>query len=126
MKENAAVKEKPLTTAEKLDRLYGMILERDSSVSEIDIRIETLQKERREKTGVIDEEIALLEAEIKEECLGAEESTKGRFLQVVFTKGRKIFDSTGFKDSYPALYEKFTTLSKPSVSIRGVALKEKG
>lgn len=117
-----AIEIKELSTAEKLDRIYALQIERADSVKDIDAQISLLQEERNRKTVNVDAELAQLEGEVKEECLSKGETIKGRFLQVVFTKGKTIFDSTLFKQAHPTLFDTYSKVSKASASIRAMVV----
>ena len=81
-----------------------------------------LQEDRKRKTGAVDIEIERLEGEVKEECLNKGETVKGRFLQVVYTRGKTILDIETFKQAHPALFDTYSKISKASASIRAMVV----
>jgi hypothetical protein len=117
-----AIQIEELTTAEKLDRLYALQIERADAAKDIDAQITMLSEERRRRTGSVDIEIERLEGEVKEECMAKGETVKGRFLQVVYTKGKTILDIETFKQAHPALFDTYSKISKASASIRAMVV----
>lgn len=120
-----AHKEEGLTTAEKLDRVYALNIERDHMTADLYVKIADLNKEIMEKTALIDPEITQLESEVKEACMNLGESVRGTYLQVIYTKGKEIFDPARLKAQMPDTYREYMTTTKPSVRIAEIKAKEK-
>lgn len=117
--------EEGLTVQEKLDRLYGLRKERESIVYETEAEINALRDKIEAMTNVIQGEIDKLADEISEECMNLGESIKGTYLQVIYSKGREMFDNARLKTMLPNVYRDFLTTGKPSVRIAENKTKEK-
>jgi len=120
-----AINEEGLTTAEKLDRVYALKIERDHMTADLYAKIAELNQEITAKTALIDPEIKALEGEIIETCMNLGESVRGTYLQVIYTKGKEIFDTARLKAQMPDTYRDFITTTKPSVRIAEIKAKEK-
>ena len=71
----------------------------------------------------VSENIAALEAEIKQAVISAGTTVKGSFIQAVFTKGRVSWDTKSL-DGYAVAHPELLSLRKvgePSVSLRAVS-----
>ena len=121
----AGFKGEGLTPKETLDRIYALRLERADMTRDLEEQIFRLTTQIQEKTADIDREIDSLESEAKEACMNLGESIKGSYLQVIYTKGKEIFDVARIKATLPVTYTEFLTTTKPSVRIADIKAKEK-
>jgi len=88
--------------------------------AEIKARMAEIEAEFAGKTETVNENIAALEAEIKQAIIVHGASVKGSFLHAVFAKGRVSWDTKsldGYATAHPELLS-FRKEGEPSVSIR--------
>ncbi len=117
---------------ELLDRLAEYQSQRDSAnlekqaliddvyTNEIKHRMAEIEAEFAGKTETVNENIAAIEAEIKQAVINHGASVKGSFFHAVFTKGRVSWDTKSL-DGYATAHPELLTFRKegdPSVSIR--------
>lgn len=117
---------------ELLDRLAEYQSQRDSAnlekqalidevyTPEIKQRMAEIEAEFAGKTETVNENIAALEAEIKQAVINHGASVKGSFFHAVFAKGRVSWDTKSL-DGYATAHPELLTFRKegdPSVSIR--------
>lgn len=87
---------------------------------EVKARIAEVESTFAVKIEGVAENIATLEAEIKQAVITAGATVKGSFLQAVFTKGRVSWDTKSL-DGYAVAHPELLSLRKvgePSVSLR--------
>jgi DNA-binding TFAR19-related protein (PDSD5 family) len=122
---------------QKLDQLANFQAEKDVLkiqkqelidqvlTQEIRARLADIEAEFQPRLEAVDQNIAALEAEIKQEVLVNEASVRGTFLRAVWNKGRVTWD-TKRMDDY-ALYHpeilRFRKQGQPFVSITRVEMK---
>lgn len=90
---------------------------------EIKARINEIEMAFAVKLEGVSENIAALEAEIKQAVISAGTTVKGSFIQAVFTKGRVSWDTKSL-DGYAVAHPELLSLRKvgePSVSLRAVS-----
>ena len=117
---------------ELLDRLAEYQSKRDAAnlekqalidevyTPEIKQRMAEIEAEFAGKTETVNENIAALEAEIKQAVINHGASVKGSFFHAVFAKGRVSWDTKSL-DGYAAAHPELIAFRKegdPSVSIR--------
>jgi hypothetical protein len=88
--------------------------------AEIKARMAEIEAEFSTKTEGVTENIAALEAEIKQAVIEHGESVKGSLFHAVFAKGRVSWDTKsldGYAAAHPELLS-FRKQGEPSVSIR--------
>ena len=117
---------------ELLDRLAEYQSQRDAAniekqalidevyTPEIKQRMADIEAEFAGKTETVNENIAALEAEIKQAVINHGASVKGSFFHAVFAKGRVSWDTKSL-DGYAAAHPELIAFRKegdPSVSIR--------
>ena len=88
--------------------------------AEIKARMAEIEAEFVGKTEAVNENIAALEAEIKQAVLAHGASVKGSFFHAVFAKGRVSWDTKsldGYATAHPELLS-FRKEGEPSVSLR--------
>ena len=117
---------------ELLDRLAEYQSQRDAAnlekqalidevyTPEIKQRIAEIEAEFSGKTETVNENIAALEAEIKQAVINHGASVKGSFFHAVFAKGRVSWDTKSL-DGYATAHPELLTFRKegdPSISIR--------
>ena len=117
---------------QKLDQLAEFQSERDVAMlekqrlldevysAEIKTRMAEIEAEFAGKTEAVNENIAALEAEIKQAIITHGASVKGSVLHAVFAKGRVSWDTKSL-DGYATAHPELLTFRKegePSVSIR--------
>ena len=117
---------------ELLDRLAEYQSKRDAAnlekqalidevyTPEIKQRMAEIEAEFAGKTETVNENIAALEAEIKQAVINHGASVKGSFFHAVFAKGRVSWDTKsldGYATAHPELIA-FRKEGDPSVSIR--------
>ena len=117
---------------QKLDQLAEFQSERDAAMlekqslldeiytAEIKSRMAEIEAEFLGKTEAVNENIAALEAEIKQAIIVHGASVKGSVLHAVFAKGRVSWDTKSL-DGYATAHPELLTFRKegePSVSIR--------
>ena len=78
-----------LTTAEKLDRLFGLQAERQQMVADKEAEIT-----EKDMSKDLDVEIARLDFGIKAEVIKAQQSIEGRHLVANYRKGAALIDHT--------------------------------
>ena len=116
----------------KLDQLAEFQSQRDVAMfekqrlldevysAEIKQRMAEIEAEFAGKTEAVNENIASLEAEIKQAIIAHGASVKGSVFHAVFTKGRVSWDTKsleGYATAHPELLT-FRKEGEPSVSIR--------
>ena len=116
----------------KLDQLAEFQSQRDVAMlekqrlldevysAEIKQRMNEIEAEFAGKTEAVNENIAALEAEIKQAIITHGASVKGSVFHAVFTKGRVSWDTKsleGYATAHPELLT-FRKEGEPSVSIR--------
>ncbi len=117
---------------QKLDRLAEYQSQRDAAMlekqalldeiytAEIKARMAEIEAEFADKTKAVNENIAALEAEIRQAVIAHGASVKGSLLHAVFSKGRVSWDTKAL-DGYAAAHPELLSFRKegePSVSIR--------
>jgi len=117
---------------QKLDRLAEYQSERDAAMlekqalieriytAEIKAKMAEIEAEFAGKTEAVNENIAALEAEIKQAVTAHGSSVKGTLYHAVFAKGRVSWDTKSL-DGYATAHPELLTFRKegePSVSIR--------
>lgn len=117
---------------QKLDQLAEFQSERDVAMlekqhllnevysAEIKSRIAEIEADFSGKTKAVNENIAALEAEIKQAIIAHGASVKGSVFHAVFAKGRVSWDTKsldGYAIAHPELFV-FRKQGEPSVSIR--------
>ena len=119
---------------QKLDQLAEMYAQRDLATMdkqklidelytpELKKQIADIEAEFSSKTDAVNENIATLEAEVKEEVKQHGSSVKGKFLNAVFTKGRVTWETKGLEGLMVAVPQlaQFRKEGDPSVSLRKV------
>ena len=119
---------------QKLDQLAEMYAQRDLATmdkqklidelytAELKKQIADIEAEFSAKTEAVNENIATLEAEVKEEVKQHGSSVKGKFLNAVFTKGRVTWETKGLEGLMVAVPQlaQFRKEGDPSVSLRKV------
>ena len=119
---------------QKLDQLAEMYAQRDLATMdkqklidelytpELKKQIADIEAEFSAKTDAVNENIATLEAEVKEEVKQHGSSVKGKFLNAVFTKGRVTWETKGLEGLMVAVPQlaQFRKEGDPSVSLRKV------
>ena len=117
---------------QKLDQLAEFHAQRDVAMlekqalldeiytAEIKLRMAEIEAEFAGKTEAVNENIAALEAEIKQAVVAHGASVKGTVFHAVFAKGRVSWDTKsldGYATAHPELLS-FRKEGEPSVSIR--------
>ena len=117
-----------------LDQLAELYAQRDLSemekqrlidavyTDEIKAKIADITAEFSVQSEAVNENIAILEANIKDEVKSSGASVKGKFVHAVFTKGRVTWDSKaldGYTKAHPELTE-YRKEGEPSVSLRKI------
>lgn len=117
---------------QKLDQLAEFQAQRDAAMlekqalldeiytAEIKVRMAEIEAEFSGKTEAVNENIAALEAEIKQAIITHGASVKGSVFHAVFSKGRVSWDTKSL-DGYAAAHPELMIFRKegePSVSIR--------
>lgn len=116
---------------EKLDRLANYQAERDYLAlhkqelidqvltPEIKAKLEEIETEFSQRVEAVDENIAALEAEIKNEVIQHGASVRGTFLRAVWNRGRVTWNTKemdGYASAHPEILG-FRKEGKPYVSI---------
>jgi len=119
------IKQKLDTLAEYQSQRDAAMLEKQSLIdaiytAEIKAQVAEIEAEFSAKTEGVTENIATLEAEIKQAVLKHGASVKGSFFHAVFAKGRVSWDTKSL-DGYAAAHPELLSFRKegePSVSLR--------
>jgi hypothetical protein len=117
---------------EKLDRLANFQAERDFLAlhkqelidqvltPEIKARLEEIEMEFAQRVEAVDENIAALEEEIKNDVIQHGTTVRGTFLRAVWNKGRVTWNTKamdGYASTHPEILE-FRKEGQPFVSIK--------
>jgi hypothetical protein len=120
------------TISEKLDRLAEFQAQKDMLAldkqalidqvltAEIKARLAEIDEEFGGRAEAVDEHIAALEAEIKEEVLQHGATVRGAHFMAVWSKGRVAWDDrslSNYARAHPEVLE-FRKQGEPSISIR--------
>lgn len=123
-----------MNTIEKLNRIADLksgiaLVESDKQAlidsiltPEIKAKLAEIDAEFAGKTESLNQEMAFLEGEVKQEVVSGGATVKGTFLMAVFNKGRVSWDTKaldGYATAHPEI-EQFRKVGEPSVSIRGI------
>ena len=121
-------------TQQLLDQLAELYAQRDLAslekqrlidnilTQEIKAQIADIEAEFSGKNETVNDAIANLEAQIKEEVKQSGSSVKGQFIHAVFTKGRVSWDAKaldGYAKAHPEIAE-YRKEGEPSVSLRKI------
>jgi len=96
--------------------------EQSAIPAEVQARLDEIAAEFGDKAAAVNDNIAALEAQVKEAVLAEGETIKGGALQAVWVKGRVSWDSKaldGYCKAHPELAE-YRKQGEPSVAIRKV------
>lgn len=116
-----------MNVREKLDRLYGLRLERnqltfdlDDKIAELKRQINDIETQKDERASDIEPEIQRIEDEITKEVHDLKQTIKGSFLQAIYTKGAERIDSKKLRILYPEIAKECTKTGQPSVRLAEV------
>lgn len=111
----------PNSISQKCERLAALEDELQGILEEFTPRAQQLEDDIESATGSLNDQIGLLEKEIKRDCLALEQTIDTPTHQVQYVKGRQTWDSRGLKGymaaDHPELKE-FLKEGNPTVKIK--------